>query len=128
MPECDYCGSDELAYELSSDKGPVIRCIECLAIEQIQQQVSLPFDAWIDQDDIEPIDNPDDPLEESFDPRWHDYKTVRAWSRILARLKDDSPILERDPDAPGAVFEDTREFVTNIMGSDAHKSPSELRD
>lgn len=128
MPECGYCGTDELTYELSSDKGPVVRCIECLAIEQVQQQFSLPFDVWIDQDNIEPTDHEDDPLEESFDPRWHDYKTAQAWSKILARLKDDSPIIKEDPDTYGTVFEDTREFVTNVMGADAHKKPSELRE
>lgn len=123
---CDYCDTDELVYELQSNKGPVCRCIECLAIEQIQQQVSLPFEVWIGRDDIEPTDHPDDPLEESFDPREHDYETVGAWARILARLKDDDPIIKRDPEDYGTVFEDTREFVTNIMGEDAHKRPSEL--
>lgn len=105
----------------------MVRCIECLAIEQIQQQLSMPFDVWIDRDEVEPPEHPDAPDFEPFDPTEHDYKTARAWATILARLKDDDPILKRDPETHGTVFEDTREFVTNIMGSDAHKRPSELR-
>ena len=127
---CDYCDGTELVYELNSDRGAVSRCLECLAIEQIQQKLSMPFERWIDRDMIEPPDKeefPDAPDFEAFDPTEHDYKTARAWARILARLKDDDPILKRDPKAVGAVFEDTRTFVTNIMGADAHKRPSELR-
>lgn len=123
---CDYCGTDELAYALESDRGTLNRCIECLAIEQIQRQFSLPFDAWLDRDEIEPMDHPDAPDFETFDPREHDYMTARAWATILARLKDDEPIVKRDPDAIGTIFEDTREFVTNIMGSAAHFPPSEI--
>lgn len=128
MATCDYCDADDLVYELNPARGGTVhRCIKCLAVEQIQQKVSLPFDVWIDRDDIEPPEGPDAPDMEAFDPREHDYKVIQAWSRILARLTDDDPILKRDPDAAGAVFEDTREFVTNLMGSDAHKRPSELR-
>lgn len=126
---CDYCGTDELVYRLESDRGPVNRCIECLAIEQLQQQVSLPFEVWIDRDDIEPPDQekfPDAPDFEPFDPREYDYQTIQSWARILARLKDDDSIVKRDPDAIGTIFEDTREFLVNFMGADAHKRPSEL--
>lgn len=125
--QCDYCDTDELVYELESDRGLKHRCIECLAIEQIQQQLSMPFDVWVNRDDIEPTDHPDDPLEEPFDPTEHAYKTAQAWARVLARLKDDDPIVKRDPDAISTIFEDTREFLINVMGSDAHKPPSELR-
>ena len=125
---CGYCGTDELVYELHPGRGgAAYRCIECLAIEQIQQQLDLPFERWLDRDDIEPSGHPNEPEFEAFDPRKHDYNTARAWAKVLARLKDDSPILKRDPDAIGTVFEDTREFLTNVMGSDAHKPPSELR-
>lgn len=123
---CDYCETDELVYELNSDRGIKRRCIECLAIEQIQRKFSLPFEVWIDRDDIEPTDHPDDPLEEAFDPREHDYETARAWAQILARLQEDDPIIKRDPDAIGTVFADTREFLTNVMSAEAHKSPSEI--
>lgn len=123
---CDYCGRSELAYEMRSDRGMVTRCIPCLAIEQLQQKFSMPFEVWIDRDDIKPTDHPDDPLEESFDPREHDYKTVRAWSTVLARIVEDDPLVKRDPDSIGTIFEDTREFLTNIMGSDAHHPPSEV--
>lgn len=123
---CDYCDGEELVYELESDRGLKRRCIECLAIEQIQQQFSLPFEVWVDQEDIEPTDHPDDPLEESFDPRKHDYKRAQAWARILARLKEDDPIIKRDPEAIGTISEDTREFLTNVMGKEAHMPPSEI--
>src|SRR5699024_3517939 len=97
-----------------------------LAIEQGQQQFDLPFRMWIDRDEIEAPEHPDAPDVEAFDPRKHDYQTARAWFRVLARLTNDDPILKRDPDASGTIFEDTREFLTNVMGSDAHKRPSEL--
>jgi len=125
--QCGYCDTDELVYRLESDRGTVYRCIECLAIEQIQQQFSLPFDVWLDRDDIEPMGVEGEPDFEPFDPRKHDYNTAKAWSRVLARLKDDDPIVKRDPSAIGTIFEDTREFLTKIMGDDAHKRPSELR-
>jgi len=124
--ECNYCGRSELAYEMGSDRGTVTRCIPCLAIEQLQQKFSMPFEVWLDRDDIEPTDHSDDPLDEPFDPREHDYKTVRAWSTVLARIAEDDPLVKRDPDAFGTIFEDTREFLTNIMGSEAHQPPSEL--
>jgi len=128
MATCDYCDGEELVYELHPGRGGVAhRCIECLAIEQIQQQLSLPFDAWVGRDDIEPTGHEDEPDFEPFDPTEHDYKTARAWSQVLARIKDDSAIVKRDPGGFGTIFEDTREFLTNVMGSDAHKSPSELR-
>lgn len=130
MPTCGYCGTDELTYELDSDRDTVVRCLECLAIEQIQQQVSLPFDVWMDRDDIEPPNQeefPDAPDFDPFDPREHDYKTIGAWATVLARIKDDDPIVKRDPEAIGAIFEDTRTFLTNFMGEEAHKRPSELR-
>ena len=126
---CDLCDTDELVYRLESDRGSVNRCIECLAIEQLQQQVNLPFEVWIDRDEIEPPDQdkfPDAPEFDPFDPREHSYETVRSWARVLARLKDDDPIVKRDPDAIGTIFEDTRTFLTNFMGSDAYQRPSDL--
>lgn len=126
--ECGYCGTGELVYELNPSRGGTVnRCIECLAIERGQQQFSLPFEAWLDREEVEPPEAEDAPDFEAFDPREHDYKTAQAWFRILARLKDDEPILKRDPEAIGTVFEDTREFLINVMGEDAHKRPSELR-
>ena len=124
--QCDYCESTELVYELAVRGGSKFRCIECLAIEQGQQQFSLPFDVWLDRDEIKPPEHEDAPDFDPFDPREHDYQVARAWFTILARLKDDEPILKRDPDAIGTIFEDTREFLINVMGSDAHKRPSEL--
>lgn len=128
MVECGYCGSSELAYELESDRGVMNRCIRCLAIEQGQQKLSLPFDVWVDRDDIEPPEGDDTPDFEAFDPTRSDYETARAWFKILARIVQDDPIIKRDPDDIGTVCDDTREFVTNIMGADAHKRPSELRE
>lgn len=125
---CDYCDTDELVYELNPARGGVVhRCIECLAIEQGQQKFSLPFDTWLDRDNVEPPEHDDAPDFEPFDPRKHDYKAAQAWFKILARIKDDEPLVKRDPDAIGTVFEDTREFLVNLMGADAHKRPSELR-
>jgi len=122
--ECCYCGRSELAYEMRSDRGTVARCIPCLAIEQGQQKLSLPFDAWLDRDDIEPMES--GPDFEPFDPREHDYKQAQAWFRVLARINEDEPVVKRDPDAMGTIFEDTREFLINIMGSEAHEPPSEV--
>ena len=125
---CGYCEGEELVYEFHPGRGgTVYRCIECLAIEQGQQQFSLPFDAWLDRDEIEPMGVEGEPDFEPFDPREHDYQTARAWFTVLARIKDDEPIVKRDLDAIGTIFEDTREFLINVMGADAHKRPSELR-
>jgi hypothetical protein len=110
-----------MAYELESRKGPVNRCIPCLAIEQGQQKFSLPYESWLSRDELEDMDG------ETFDPRKHDYKTAQAWFRILARIREDEPILLRNEDKISAVFEDTRTFLINIMGEDAYKSPSELK-
>jgi len=128
MDQCGYCDGTELVYELEPMRGGVVyRCIECLAIEQGQQQLQQPFEVWIDRDDIEPPEAEDAPDFEPFDPTESDYYTARAWFAVLARLKDDDPIVKRDPDAIGTIYEDTREFMTNLMGEDAHKRPSELR-
>lgn len=126
---CDYCDTDELVYRLNPSRGgTVTRCIECLAIEQGQQQFNLPFEQWKDRDDIHPPEGEDTPDFEPFDPAQHDYQTARAWFTVLARIKDNEPIVKRDEDAIGAIFEDTREFLIRTMGEDAYKAPSELRD
>jgi len=128
METCDYCSTNELVYELEPARGgTVARCLECLAIEQGQQQFSLPFEAWLDRDDVEPVDHEDAPDFEPFDPTEHDYYRARAWFTVLARIKEDKPVLKRDADAIGTVFEGTRTFLTNLMGKDAYKHPSELR-
>jgi len=106
---CDYCDTTDLVYELRSGKGPVNRCIPCLAIEQGQQQLDLPYEIFEDADYAE-----------------DSYETAAAWFRILARWRSDDPILKRDPNALGTVHEDTRAFLQNFMGADAHKPPSEL--
>jgi len=127
MPKCSYCGTTDLVYELHPNGGTAYRCIECLAIERGQDKVRMPFEVWLERDDIEPPAGEDTPDFEPFDPRKDDYECVRAWFRILGRLKEDKPIIQRDPDAIGAVCETVREFLTNVMGADAHKRPSELR-
>ena len=126
MPACDYCGTEDLAYTLESDRGTVVRCIPCLAIEQGQQQFQMPFDVWLDRDDIEPVDHPDAPDFDPFYPREHSYEMARGWFRVLARWRSDEPLIKRDPDAIGTVCDDLREFLTNIMGSAAHYPPSEI--
>lgn len=124
---CEYCGGEELVYELTSKRQRKHRCIRCLAVEQLQQQFTLPFDVWIEKDEISEPDGPNAPDIPAFDPREHDYNTVKAWSRVLARYVEDEPLLKRDDTHPNAVFTDTREFIENVMGSDAYKSPSEIR-
>jgi len=106
---CDYCDTTALVYELRSDKGVVNRCLPCLAIEQGQQGFQMPFEAFVD-----------------FEYAESSYESTRDWFRILARIRKDDPILKRDPDDYGTVGESTRTFLTNFMGADAHKKPSEL--
>jgi len=126
--QCGYCDTDELVYELEPSRGGTVnRCLVCLAIEQGQQQLDLPFDRWKDRDMIEPPEGEDTPDFEAFDPTRHDYLTARAWFKVLARIQDDDPILKSDPDAIGTIFNSTREFLSNVMGEDAHKRPSEFR-
>jgi len=125
---CDYCDGDELVYELEPARGGTVnRCLECLAIEQGQQKFSLPFERWIDQEMTEPPEHPDAPDFEPYDPREMDYRVARAWFRVLARIKDNKPILKREEDAIGSIADETRTFLTNLMGNDAYKRPSELR-
>lgn len=106
---CDYCDGNDLVYELRSDRGPVKRCIPCLAIEQGQPKVS--WERFQDYPE---------------DLQKHTFQNAHDWLRILARIVDDDAIIKRDPDAIGTVSEGTREFLTNIMGSDAHYPPSEV--
>lgn len=123
---CEYCETERMVYRLNSDRGVKHRCIECLAIEQMQQQFRLPFDVWIDRDDIEPSDHPKDALDEPLNPTKHDYQTARAWATVLARVKNNDQILLEDSDAIGSIFDQTREFLINVMGRDVYKKPSEL--
>jgi hypothetical protein len=109
--QCGYCDSEHLAYELGSDRGRVVRCIPCLAIEQGQQKLRLPLDSY---------DALDDDLLVSG------YESARDWYRILARIQQDEPILKRDSEDFGTVNENLRTFLTNIMGQDAHYPPSEV--
>lgn len=123
--ECGYCGRAELAYELRSDKGMVTRCIPCLAIEQGQQQFQMPADEFLDEtkhEDSIVFDDEDDWREH----RRLAYESAGDWFRVLARIQDDDPLVKRDPDAIGTLNEHTREFLTNIMGSEAHHPPSEI--
>ena len=106
---CGYCDSPELAYRLESDRGPVTRCIPCLAVERGQSQLRLPFDVFVD-----------------FDHAESSYDGARDWYRILARIRQDDPIIKRDPEDFGTVGDGIRTFLTNIMGSAAHYPPSEI--
>jgi hypothetical protein len=121
---CDYCGSKHLAYELDSGKGPVARCIPCLAIEQGQQQLKMPFEKFVDLEADGIVYDSDEDLRET---RENSYDTCRSWWKVLARWRQDDPLVKRDPsEFEPQLHEYTREFLTNIMGKDAHKSPSEL--
>jgi hypothetical protein len=123
--ECGYCGRSALAYEMRSDRGMVTRCIPCLAIEQAQQQFSMPFENFINNSKHE--DSPIwDDEEDWRDHRRLSYESARDWMTVLARIQDDDLLVKRDPDAIGAINEHTREFLTNIMGSEAHHPPSEV--
>jgi hypothetical protein len=124
--ECDYCGRSKLTYEMRSNRGVVNRCIPCLALEQAQQQLKMPFDEFTNESKHEESPIWDD--QEDWDNhRRHSYESARDWLTVLARIQDDEPIVKRDPDAIGATLsEDSRESLINIMGSEAHKTASEV--
>jgi hypothetical protein len=106
---CSVCGADELAYELGSDRGTVARCLPCLAVERAQTDCG-----W------ETFQRYDEDLQQYM------IETTNDWLRILARIRQDDPILKQDPDSIVTVGGDTREFLTNVMGSAAHYPPSEI--
>jgi len=109
---CDYCDGTELVYEFEeATRGRCYRCIRCLALEQAQNQ----------QRPLESYGGLDDELLQ------HAWQQTRDWLTILCRLVDDDPIIKRDPDTISTVEESTRTFLTNVMGADAHRRPSELR-
>lgn len=122
--KCGYCDDTEMVYELRSDKGPVKRCIPCLAIEQGQQAFSLPFESYFETGDSIVFDSEEEELEH----KKRQYEDARDWYRVLARVRMDDPLIKRDPDDFGTVNDSIRSFLTNIMGADAHKSPSELQE
>ena len=112
MHECDYCDGTDLAYELDTGRGTVVRCIPCLAIERAQPGVG--WESW---------------QHHSEDIQQHILKTTNDYLRVLARCRQDDPIIKRDPDEfDSTVSEDTRTFFQNFMGADAHKRPSELME
>jgi len=123
--QCDYCGTEDLAYELPSGKGPVSRCIPCLAIEQGSEQFSKPFEKFIDNTKHEDSVVFDD-REHWDDHRRLQYEAAREWYVVLGRIRQDKPILKRDDEAFGVLSEARREFLTNIMGAAAFYSPSEI--
>jgi len=125
QPECNYCERSELAYEMKSGKGMVTRCIPCLALEQAQQQLTSPFEEFIDNTKHE--DSPIwDDAEDWEKHRRLSYESVQDWLTVMARIQDDDPLVKRDPDEIGTLNEHTRKFLTNIMGADAHHPPSEV--
>lgn len=119
--QCGYCGATALAYQLESGKGPVVRCIPCLAIEQGSQKLGQPFEVFVDFSPSVVYDSE----EEKRESQKNSYEVARSWYTVLGRIQQDEPIIKRDPDDFGTVHEWTREFLTNIMGADAHKRPSE---
>ena len=122
MTECDYCGTDILAYEFQTDRGPVARCLSCLAIERAQSQVRMPFDAFMDTDASESAVYDTD--EEMLESRRSSYENCRSWLRILGRIRQDRQILQGEDD--DAIHEYAREFLINTLGSDAYATPSEI--
>ena len=125
QPECNYCDRSELAYEMKSGKGMVTRCIPCLALEQAQQQLTSPFEEFIDNTKHEDSAVWDD-ADHWKEHRRLSYESVQDWLSVMARIKDDEPLVKRDPDKIGTLNEHTREFLLNIMGADAHHPPSEV--
>lgn len=109
QPVCDYCGCERLAYEMHSDRGPVVRCVICLAIEQGQPSVG-----W------EGFQDYPEHLQK------HTLENAGDWLTVLARIIDDDPIVERDPVGPPALTEERRQSLINLMGSDAYYPPSEV--
>jgi hypothetical protein len=109
MPECHYCDSSELAYELGTGRGWVERCIPCLCVERAQPGVH-----W------ELFDEYSDELQQST------LRDANDYLRVLARYRQDDPLIKRDPGAPMTVSDEARAFLTNVMGADAHKRPSAL--
>lgn len=107
--QCDYCDSPDLTYELGTDRGPVKRCIPCLCVERAQPGVH-----W------ELFDEYSDELQQSTLRNANDYL------RVLARYRQDEPLVKRDSSEVMTVSDEARTFLTNVMGADAHKSPSEL--
>lgn len=118
---CDYCDGTNLVYRLESGRGPVNRCIPCLAVEQGQQQLRMPFEKFIDTEDYGVVY---ETREDLLSARRGSYEKARDWFRVLARIFVDEPVLMRAPDDFGTVNDHTRSFLTNIMGEDAHKPPS----
>ncbi|ELZ05773.1 hypothetical protein [Natrialba aegyptia] len=121
---CTYCDGTELVYELHSGRGPVSKCIPCLAIEQGQQQINMPFERFVDLEADGVVDESDAELRER---RQNSFEVCRSWWRVLARWRQNDPLVKRDPDEyDQTLHEYTREFLTNIMGSAAHYPPSEI--
>lgn len=123
---CDYCDTDELVYEMSPMRGgTVYRCLECLAIEQGQQKLDTPFEKFIDNENHE--ENPIfEDAEHWNEHRRRSYEGARSWFKVLARIKNDDPLVKRDEDAIGTLPEERREMLIHLMGSAAYYSPSEI--
>ncbi|MWG36204.1 hypothetical protein [Halomarina oriensis] len=119
---CSYCDSTALAYELNSDRGPVGRCIPCLAIERGQSGLRQPAESFLDPEPSVVYDT-----QEKWDEhREQTYTRTRDWYRILARIQQDDPLLKRNPEDIGTVHDSIRTFLTNIMGEEAHYPPSDV--
>lgn len=122
---CAACGSEDLAYELGTDRGRVRRCLLCLAIERGGAALTQPFEVFVDNDGWRES-SIWDTQEDYDDHRRHFYEQSRDWYRIAARIQQDDPVLKRDPEAIGTVQDAIRTFLTNVMGSAAHYPPSEI--
>lgn len=120
---CQYCDTDELVYELQSARGQAVRCIPCLAIERGNQQINMSFDRFVDFETDGIVWETD---EEKRESRKNSYEVCRSWWCVLGRIRQDDAILKRDSDDYGAIHDWTREFLTNLMGSAAYYSPSEI--
>lgn len=96
MVKCQYCGSSS-ARELETGKGAKQICLQCLAVEQAQQQTRKPFEMLSEEE----------------------YRNLGGWLTVLARIRQgDKPIPENNdvdwksqPDVPENIVT----FVKNVQ-------------
>jgi hypothetical protein len=111
MTECDYCDTEELAYEFDTDRGRVARCLPCLAVERAQSGLKMPFERFVE-----------------FEYAEMSYQDTKGWLTVLGRLRQDRQILVRDETKHQAVSENVRHFLINTLGEDAYKKPGEIQE
>lgn len=122
--ECGRCTETELVYTVKTEKGPVNRCLPCLAVERGHEKLRLPFETFIDQETGEMMGELG-----IADRRKEQYETARDWFLILNRLRRDDPLLrsERD-DSDSHEVRHVDSFLKEVMGEAAYYAPSDIID